>query len=403
MWATLTRVFRLVLDGVRQSGFESHNQWLQRNGLKEAGTASSVFSSSHIVIIGALDLPQCRRYRVMQKAELFRGRGCRVSVHSYKECAEAIDAMQTCTVLLLYRVPDGKDFRCYIAEARRLGVRIYYDIDDPIFDRTVYEKNKNLDTLTASERSHLLAESDLYLRAMGEVDVVIVSTDKMAQLAKSSGISHVHVWPNVIDKGLETLIQSSDGPDPVAAAPVEKAVVIGYMSGSRAHDADLAEVAGVLENILKLKENVLIRFCGFGVLPENLVQFSSRIQRHPFTGYKQYLSALSSVDINMVPLVVDEFNECKSAIRFLEASLVGVPTVASAVGEFRSLIENNVSGILATSPQQWQDALLQLIESPQQRAELVKEARILVCEVRHINTIAFALLPTLNDMAVTDV
>lgn len=70
----------------------------------------------------------------------------------------------------------------------------------------VYEKNKNFDMFMVFECLYLLVEFDFYFWVMGEVDVVIVSIDKMVQLVKSSGIFYVYVWLNVIDKGLEMLI-----------------------------------------------------------------------------------------------------------------------------------------------------------------------------------------------------
>lgn len=398
--ATLVRIFRLMLDGAAHNSFDVHNAWLQRNSVPVAGPAPMLFSSSHIVIIGTLDLPQCRRYRVFQKAELLRSLGCSVSVCDYRDSYASLNAMQTGTSLILYRVPDGKTLKGYVNEARRLGLRVYYDIDDPIFDKDVYAKNKNLAMLSSSEKTHLLSETRNYLQAMRVADEVLVSTENMAELARSHGLVNVSVWPNVIDGALESSLKHGGADNDQRHEFGEGMTVVGYMSGSRAHDADFEEVAGVLERVLRSNPCVVLYYCGYGAVPQNLCQFSDRIYRSPFSGYKQYLGMLAKLDINIIPLVIDEFNECKSAIRFLEASLAGVPTIASAVGEFKTLIEDGVSGLLAENPEQWEAALSVLIRSPNMREELVRGARARVSTERHIDSLSPQLSEVLRKIMV---
>ena len=44
---------------------------------------------------------------------------------------------------------------------------------------------------------------------------------------------------------------------------------------------------------------------------------------------------ISEVDINLAPLVDSIFNRAKSEIKWIEAALVKVPTVASKIGAFQ--------------------------------------------------------------------
>ena len=66
---------------------------------------------------------------------------------------------------------------------------------------------------------------------------------------------------------------------------------------------------------------------------------------------------MMQTDINMVPLVADRFNDCKSAIRFLDAALVGVPTIASRVGDFVNVIAQDRTGIFCEGEYEWVERL----------------------------------------------
>ena len=55
---------------------------------------------------------------------------------------------------------------------------------------------------------------------------------------------------------------------------------------------------------------------------------------------------LHTVDINIAPLVDTLFNRAKSENKWLEAALVEVPTLASNVGAFKTMIQDGKTGFL---------------------------------------------------------
>ncbi len=108
--------------------------------------------------------------------------------------------------------------------------------------------------------------------------------------------------------------------------------------------------------------------------------FSDRVNVQPFASYMQYLESLSQTDISIVPLTIDRFNECKSAIRYIEAALCGVPTIASAVGQFSEIIASGNDGYLADSHEAWVSSLEELVQNTTLRRSMGMAARKKVME-----------------------
>ena len=72
---------------------------------------------------------------------------------------------------------------------------------------------------------------------------------------------------------------------------------------------------------------------------------------------------MARLDINLAPLEVgNPFCEAKSELKFFDAALVNVPTVASPTGPFRRAIDHGRTGFLATSGDDWYLYLKRLVQ-----------------------------------------
>jgi hypothetical protein len=66
--------------------------------------------------------------------------------------------------------------------------------------------------------------------------------------------------------------------------------------------------------------------------------------------------------VNLAPLAHGgRFNEAKSAIKWLEAALVATPTIATPTQPFREAIEPGLTGLLATTHDEWVEELSNLV------------------------------------------
>ncbi|MEO1650122.1 MAG: hypothetical protein AAFR60_03965 [Pseudomonadota bacterium] len=320
-----------------------------------ATLSQNIFPKPRIAVIGDMNLPQCRKYRMYQKLEVLEAAGIAASHSHWEDSSRGTNLLQTATVALFYRERQGDIFEHYLRECRRLGVPVLYDLDDPIFSREIYEANVNLNFLDPIERDSLLGSSPYYLMAMRAADGLIGSTPRICdEMAKLTG-KPVSLWRNLVDA------EARHAASLVNAVPPQRTdmgrIRIAYASGSRAHEADFRVVEAQLLRHLRDNTHVDLHVIGYLNLPSAFKPYADRITSEPFTDYTGYLTAIAACDYGIIPLVDDVFNDCKSAIRYLDAAMVRLPVIASAVGDFKHVCVHDQTALLASNALEWSNAL----------------------------------------------
>ncbi len=84
--------------------------------------------------------------------------------------------------------------------------------------------------------------------------------------------------------------------------------------------------------------------------------------------------ALASFDIGIMPLPDDEWTRGKCGYKLLKYFAAGVPAVASPVGVNRAIVGEE-RGVLASSSDDWFEALEMLVRDAQARREMGFNAR----------------------------
>lgn len=77
----------------------------------------------------------------------------------------------------------------------------------------------------------------------------------------------------------------------------------------------------------------------------------------------EYFNIFNDIDILMAPLEDNEFNLCKSNLKFIEAGFTNTAIVASNIGEY-SLFSNDINCILC-GRQDWIAAIKDLVDNPE--------------------------------------
>lgn len=396
LFIAIRKTWRLLFWDQGLNYLNEAQQWYEQKGCAEiTEPAEQIIRQPNILIVGSLDLPQCKKYRVLQKVELLEAMGFNCEISEYRDIPRVINKIQLATLVLFYRVPDGELLKLYLGEAKRLKIRTGYDIDDPIFAPDVYAENKNLDMLSKVEKQSLLDSSSEYSAAMKQCGFISLSTPGMCELVEKLFDKPIFLWRNVLDGETLSIVTALE---PTNNTSQSETITISYMSGSRAHDADFATIEPVLNRIMSDYPHVQLLIGGYASVPETLQPLSQRIKQFPFSGYAGYFKHLAQADICVVPLLQDRFNHCKSAIRYLEAAILGIPTITANIGDFTNLIDSGENGFLANSNEEWEQALRALILDKELRNKISKNSRLFVKEKQTITALSQNMKNELSSM-----
>ncbi|MEA1925898.1 MAG: glycosyltransferase, partial [Patescibacteria group bacterium] len=141
------------------------------------------------------------------------------------------------------------------------------------------------------------------------------------------------------------------------------------------HDRDFATIENVLVEILQKYGNVRLFIAGPLEISEKFDQVRDKIEQVSFAPMNRHFINIANVDINLIPLEDDDFCRAKSEIKFIEAGIVGVPTIAFSNQTFQEATENGVSGFLAMNNEEWKEKIENLIENKELRKTIGQKAK----------------------------
>jgi glycosyltransferase involved in cell wall biosynthesis len=145
-----------------------------------------------------------------------------------------------------------------------------------------------------------------------------------------------------------------------------KKFVIGYYPGTLTHQADFNQCASALAKFLRINDNAEFRVVGRLNLDEFHVfnNLNSQIVRLPLMAYEDMIIDLAGCHVNIAPLEIGNiFCECKSELKYFDAAMMGVPTIASPTIPFKMAIQHGVNGFLAKTEVNWFDCFQMLFSN----------------------------------------
>lgn len=146
-----------------------------------------------------------------------------------------------------------------------------------------------------------------------------------------------------------------------------------YASGTYSHKADFMLIEELLFQTLRCHPEVKLSILGAAQASERILSLTN-VSSYPLLPYDMMLDFIAKHDILLVPLEDSIFNRAKSNVKFIEAAAVGVPIIASAVGEFTNSITHGSNGFLAQDVNHWETLLIELIQKPKQLKNISKNA-----------------------------
>lgn len=350
----------------RMTGADSRAR-LPRDPVRGSGWPLSV------VMVAAAHPEQCFHYRVQQKQEICEILGVPFRLVEPESPTVVADAVQLASVLIVYRLGEDPTVLAAIREARRLGIPVIFETDDAVYRRDLLEDDPNLLLVPRSLRKSVVRGADKYAAVIALADHALASTEALA-----ADLGHRVAGASfVIDNGIDATmlaVAEAVGHDPAPPLRDPATVRIGYGSGSRAHDYDLALAAPGLVHVLEKFPHVELFFMGPVTVPRILERFEARIRLMPSVTYVEYLRQLNTCDISVAPLADFSFNHFKSQVKYLESALLQVPFVASPT-VYSRYVKDGDTGLLA-EPNEWGSALTTLVTQPSRRDQLARNARM---------------------------
>lgn len=317
------------------------------------------------------------RYRIIHMAESLRELGWQVSIYTSADFRFRLYRLAQVQWVHCWRVdfrPWHKDWDRFRALVARFGLRWSYDLDDYLFEPQIATP-QYMDWLRVLGIStdHIQSYAISQQKVMAAADIFTAPTRYLADAGRNLNPA-VALLPNGYDEEARTLSDSLR----TRSAAGDGLLRIGYAGGSLSHQRDFQTIVPALAKVLaRYHETRLVVFGKMLSISEfpALAPFRHQIEDRNWVPQTHLPQELARFDINLAPLEIQPFCHAKSELKYFEAALVGVPTVASPTAPFKEAIQDGETGLLATSPQEWEEALICLIENPQKRFEMGQKAR----------------------------
>lgn len=265
---------------------------------------------------------------------------------------------------------------------RAAGARIVFDIDDlmidpALADPAVIDGIRSMGLKSADVARHYAA----IRRTLDLADECVAPTEPLAAALRACG-KPADVVVNGFDA--DTWRTSRTAVLRRRAAGDDGLIRIGYASGSRTHQRDFAVAAEGVAAVLRARPEcrlVLFREPRRGTPLLDVHEFpplaglEHRIEWRPLVPLADLPHELARFDVMLAPLEAgNPFCEAKSELKYFEAALVDVPTIASPTEPFRAAIIPDETGLLAATPAEWEASLFRLVDDPDLRRRLAHDA-----------------------------
>lgn len=200
-------------------------------------------------------------------------------------------------------------------------------------------------------------DSDFY--AFRGVHAVTVSTATLADLMREWN-PHVRVFPNAISR-----LPEISHVTPKQDNNKENNNRVRIFFGALNRGADWESLRQAISSAALLLGNtvefVVVHDRDFhDMLPEGILR-----EYHPTLPPEKYMEVLASCDIGLLPLEDNRFNRLKSDLKFIECCAAGVVPLCSPVVYGENPVHQNI-GVFAENSREWKEALLFLVNNPDQ-------------------------------------
>jgi hypothetical protein len=338
----------------------------------------------HILFVSGEAHTPGHHYRVVRLAQAAARGGASASVVTVEELAARRYEVARADLVFIWRATWTDELGALIAAGRDGGAPIVFDIDDLAFDPSL-ARVEIIDGIRSQGFSEE-GTADHFRRtreALAHADVCTAPTQFLGDRIRECG-KPAFLLPNTFDE--EVLQRSRLAVRRRRAAAADGLVRIGYATGSKTHQVDFAQCADAVAEVLRAHPNARLVLFGWGENPAEtqvlkISEFPAfdglegQIEWRRMVPLPELPDELARFDICIAPLETGNvFCEAKSELKYFEAALVDVPTVASPTEPYRRAIRHGETGFLAADREAWREALGRLVEDADLRRDMAAAA-----------------------------
>jgi len=305
----------------------------------------------HVVALGT-DGAGGAAYRAMLPMQGLAERGHRAEFVTWdqREAPPPFERLRHADVVHMWRLFRGPA-RQLARALRDAGVAVVFDNDD---DMTRVPKGSPAYREMSAAKEQVAKELGAMLRL---TELVTTTNAELAGRLRRLGGGNVRIVENYLDPGFLR-----------ERRPAGEGVTIGWVAGAE-HRGDLKELRlrRTLEQLLEQHPHVSLVSVGVDVGVR-----SERYTHHPFIRFPELPDAIARFDLALAPIADVSFNRVRSNIKVKEYAAAGVPWLASPIGPYKDLGEQQGGRLVPDYG--WADALAELVTDDAARGALAERA-----------------------------
>ncbi|WP_313560620.1 methyltransferase domain-containing protein [Diaphorobacter nitroreducens] len=246
------------------------------------------------------------------------------------------------------------------------GKKVIFEIDDLL---------TSLPPFLSHHQAALEKSMPFIVQMLNISDAITVASDEL-KIRYEQLNKNVFLVPNYSDPTVKSAVHYDVPPSEV------KLIVAS---------SDKVLVDMLIEPLMQLQSEFGVQVVGIGPPGERLASAGLQIENHKNFGHFDFKNFVGSLDnsIGVIPLDNSEFSSCKSAVKYFDYSMAGVPSICSNVLPYANVVENGVTGLLVeNNVVDWVEALRRLIDSADLRNLLAARSRDKVMRCHNIDSTA---------------
>lgn len=270
---------------------------------------------------------------------------------------------------------------------RLKGVKVWADFDDLIFDKNFAIFSPGfINGINAFKKTQKIYQS--HQATLSLFDAFTVSTEPLkAYLYSLQPKKKSIVLPNAPHYSWQRGLVEFTAKEIDFAKPI-----LTYLPGTRSHDKDFKCIAEPLTRFLWQNPQVRLEITGPLSFQLN-AELSPQVFHSEKVDFVKFHERFQSTWVNIAPLEDTPFNECKSALKVLEAGFWGKPTICSPIPD--ALRYKNAGALFIETPDDIYTKLTMLLD-PDYYASKVCNLRNRVLQVSNINEVALKFIEAAN-------